>query len=216
MTHWYRSRGRARFTCPKLHLSPCIFYFPPSPDFQAQSLRWNLVHENLVFSLSANGNTHSWLRQEDIEHITPAECTHTNTHSNAILLPWGSPDFELWPVTQRKAELNLYTWSMLQLDTAGEGCNVNNLSLLTMLCRIQKAVFRARHCTYHPSSLLPLYYLLKASYWNVSKSMGSVISLPEPLRIRKDPKQIISQAQVRKMAELTYPNLFHRQEHTLK
>jgi len=56
--------------------------FQLSPSLPAQSLRWNLGHENLVFSLSAGGNTHSWLGLEDIEHVTgentPAECTHTN------------------------------------------------------------------------------------------------------------------------------------------
>ena len=173
---------------PDSHALNCTYVPVSFISFQltlglhAQSLRWNLGHENMVFSLSASGSTHSWLRLEDIEHITgentPAEGTYTNTHGNAILLPRGSPDFELWPVTQRKAELNLHTWSMLQLDTAGEVCNVNNLCLLTMLCRIQKPVFKARHCTYHAWSLLPPCCLLKSSYWNVSKSMGSVISFP--------------------------------------
>lgn len=64
MACWYHRRG-ARVTHPKLHPRPRIFFFFPfqlTPGLQAQSLRRNSGHENLLFSLSASGNTHSWLR----------------------------------------------------------------------------------------------------------------------------------------------------------
>lgn len=83
LAHWYLRRGGDRFTCPELHPSHCIFYFLPSDSWlSSTSLRHNLGHENLVFSLSTGGNTHSWLGLENTEHFTgqntPAEHTHTH------------------------------------------------------------------------------------------------------------------------------------------
>lgn len=73
--------------------------------------------------------------------------TYKHTCIYTTILPQGSPDFELQPLT------NLYTWSVLQVGTAGEVCNVNNLQLPTMLCRIQKTVCKARQST---SPLIPV------------------------------------------------------------
>lgn len=89
---------------PESHTLNCIqgpvsfFFFPfqLTPGLQAQSLRRNSGHENLLFSLSASGNTHSWLRLK----LRAQPRRKKNIHllsiykhtANPILLSWGSPD----------------------------------------------------------------------------------------------------------------------------
>lgn len=176
MACWYQRRGGARVTHPKLHPRPCIFFFFPfqlTPGLQAQSLRRNLGHENLLFSLSASGNTHSWLRpklwaQPRRKKIyIPAQCiqTHSKTNSSALEVP------RLWAWACLRVK-STYT-SMLQSYSACEVCSRSSLHLLTLLWGSGNQ-FSKRDTVLYP---------LHPSYWSTAYQSQATEMFPRAQRV---------------------------------